>query len=92
MAGIERDVWKQEVDVAVVGAPLDMLVGQRGTAYGPRALRTADRYLPGGPLAPAILTHIHVMVEPFDALKCVDDGDSNADRHHRGRGQAAQIE
>jgi agmatinase len=74
-----EDLKAGQVDVAVIGAPLDMSVGQRGTAYGPRALRTADRYLPGGPLAGAVLTHTHVMIKPFDVLKCVDYGDANVD-------------
>ena len=73
------DLKAGKVDVAVIGAPLDMSVGQRGTAFGPRALRTADRYIPGGPLAPALLTHQHVMIKPFEVLKCVDYGDSNVD-------------
>jgi agmatinase len=74
-----EDLKAGDVDVAVIGAPLDMSFGQRGTAFGPRALRTADRYTPGGPLAGTVLTHTHVMIKPFDVLKCVDYGDANVD-------------
>ena len=42
-----EDLKAGEIDVAVIGAPLDLSVGQRGSAFGPLALRTADRYLPG---------------------------------------------
>jgi len=74
-----EDLKAGEVDVAVIGAPIDMSFGQRGTAWGPRALRTADRYLPGGPIARNVLTHIHVMIKPFEALNCVDYGDAGVD-------------
>ena len=74
-----EDLKAGEVDVAVVGAPIDMSLGQRGTAWGPRALRTADRYLPGGPIARHILTHTHVMIKPFEVLTCVDYGDAGVD-------------
>ena len=74
-----EDLKAGDVDVAVIGAPIDMSFGQRGTAWGPRALRTADRYLPGGPIARNILTHTHVMIKPFEVLNCVDFGDAGVD-------------
>ena len=74
-----EDLRAGEVDVAVIGAPIDMSVGQRGTAWGPRALRSADRYLPGGPIARNIMTHTHVMIKPFEVLTCVDYGDAGVD-------------
>lgn len=74
-----EDLTAGEVDVAVIGAPIDMSVGQRGTSWGPRALRTADRYLPGGQIARNILTHTHVMIRPFEVLNCVDYGDAGVD-------------
>jgi len=43
----QEDLKAGKVDVAILGAPLDMSFGQRGTAFGPRALRTAERYIPG---------------------------------------------
>ncbi len=75
----QEDLKAGEVDVAVIGAPLDLSTGQRGTAFGPQALRTADRYLPGGPAAGGVLTHTHVVVKPFEVLKCVDYGDAGID-------------
>ena len=73
------DLKAGKIDVATIGAPIDMSLGQRGTAWGPRALRTADRYLPGGPIARNILTHSHVMIKPFEVLNCVDFGDAGVD-------------
>lgn len=75
----QEDLRAGEVDVAVIGAPLDLGTGQRGTAFGPQALRTADRYLPGGPAAAGVLTHTHVVVKPFEVLTCVDYGDAGID-------------
>jgi agmatinase len=71
-----EDLKAGEVDVAVIGAALDLSSGQRGAAFGPMALRTADRYLPGGPLAAHVFTDTHTMVKPFEVLKCVDYGDA----------------
>ncbi len=71
-----EDLKAGEIDVAVIGAPLDLSVGQRGSAFGPMALRTADRYLPGGPVAAHVLTDTHTMVRPYEVLKCVDYGDA----------------
>lgn len=75
----QDDLDAGDVDVAVIGAPLDLSTGQRGTALGPRALRTADRYLPGGPLAKHTLTHTHVMIKPYEVLSCADYGDAGID-------------
>jgi len=74
-----EDLDAGDVDVAVIGAPLDLATGQRGTAFGPQALRTADRYIPGGPLAKHVMTHTHVMVKPWEVLKCADYGDAGID-------------
>jgi len=73
------DLKAGKVDVAIIGAGLDLSVGQRGTAFGPRAVRNAERYLPSGPLAHALATHTHVMIKPFDIMKCVDYGDAGVD-------------
>lgn len=73
------DLKAGKVNVAIIGAGLDLSTGQRGTSFGPRAVRTADRYLPGGPLAPAVMTHSHVMIKPFEVLKVVDYGDAGVD-------------
>ena len=71
-----EDLIAGKVDVAVIGAPIDLSTGQRGTSFGPLALRTADRYIPGGPAVSALMTHTHVAIKPFDILNCVDYGDA----------------
>jgi agmatinase len=75
----QEDLKAGKVDVAILGAPVDMSFGQRGTAFGPRALRTAERYMPGGNIAHSLMTHTHVMIKPFDILTCVDYGDAGVD-------------
>lgn len=74
-----EDLMAGNVDVAVIGAPLDLSIGQRGTSFGPLALRTADRYIPGGPAAAGLLTNLSVMVKPYEVLTCVDYGDAGID-------------
>ena len=75
----QDDLDAGDIDVAVIGAPLDLGTGMRGTAFGPQALRTADRYLPGGPLAKHVMTHQHVGVKPWEILNCADYGDAGVD-------------
>ena len=36
------DLRAGEVDVAVMGAPIDLSIGQRGTGFGPLGLRTPN--------------------------------------------------
>ena len=74
-----EDLKAGEVDVAVIGAPLNLGTGMRGAEFGPMGLRTADRYMPGGPMAKHVLTHTHVMVKPYEVLNCVDYGDAGID-------------
>lgn len=70
------DLRAGQVDVAILGAPMDSGVGHRGASFGPRAVRTAERYLP----SPAsLMNHGHVRVEPFKELKVVDYGDAAVD-------------
>ena len=71
-----EDLKAGKVDVAILGAPLDMGVGMRGAAFGPRALRTAERYLGYGAFTDP---HLHVMVDPFKELNIVDYGDAPVD-------------
>jgi len=75
----QEDLKAGKVDVAISGAPVDMSFSQRGTAFGPRALRTAERYIPGGAISRSLFTHPHVMIKPFDLLTCVDYGDAGVD-------------
>ena len=71
-----EDLVAGQIDVAICGAPVDTSFGLRGAAWGPMAIRTAERYM----VAPAsILNHQHVRVRPFDVLRVVDYGDAAVD-------------
>jgi agmatinase len=67
------------VDVAVIGAPVDMGGGRRGASWGPRGLRTAEQYIPWGQGTHVVAPHQHVGITPFGELKCVDYGDAGVD-------------
>lgn len=70
------DLRAGEVEAAIVGVPLDSGIGQRGAAFGPMAIRTAERYLP----SPATMNNnLNVRIEPFDTLSVVDYGDAAVD-------------
>lgn len=70
------DLRAGNVDAAIVGAPVDNGIGHRGAAFGPRAIRTSERYLPH----PAgQMNHLHVRLEPFQVLTVVDYGDAAVD-------------
>jgi agmatinase len=71
-----EDLKAGSVDVAVLGAPMDCGVGQRGASLGPRAIRSAERYLPS---PAALMNHLHVRVQPFEVLRVVDYGDAAVD-------------
>lgn len=71
-----EDLRAGRVDVAIVGAGLDMGSGYRGAAYGPRAVRTGEVYKGQGLVTPE---HMHVMVSPFNELNVVDYGDIAVD-------------
>lgn len=71
-----EDLVAGEVDVAIMGAGLDMGSGYRGAAYGPRALRTAEIYGGTGMNDPQ---HMHTMVSSMNELTIVDYGDINVD-------------
>lgn len=71
------DLKAGKVDVAIVGAGLDMGSGYRGAAYGPRAVRTGEVYSGTGQVNPE---HMHVMVSPFNELNVVDYGDIAIDQ------------
>lgn len=70
------DLRAAEVDVAIVGAGLDFSGGMRGAAYGPRALRANDMYLPN---VASGLPHSHVMVDALEELVICDYGDAAVD-------------
>lgn len=71
-----EDLTAGEVDVAIMGAGLDMGSGFRGAAYGPRALRTGTVYGGRGMSDPQ---HMHTMVSAFNELTIVDYGDIAVD-------------
>jgi formimidoylglutamase len=70
------DLAAANVDVAMVGAGLDMSSGMRGTGFGPRALRAHDIYLPN---VAAGLTHQHTRVDALSELVICDYGDAPID-------------
>ena len=70
------DLVAGEVDVAIMGAGLDMGTGFRGAAYGPRAVRTGTVYVDTGMADPQ---HMHTMVSAFNELTIVDYGDIAVD-------------
>jgi agmatinase len=72
-----EDLKAGKVDVAIMGAPLDMGSGRRGTGFGPMAFRTCEGYVPWGHFA-----HIAseaTMVNPLNELRVVDYGDAPVD-------------
>ena len=71
-----EDLVAGEVDVAIIGAPLDLGSGRRGASWGPRYLRTAEQYLPHSEAARSALPHLHTMVVPGQVLNMVDYGDA----------------
>jgi len=71
-----EDLKVGKVDVAIMGASLDMSVGRRGAAYGPLAVRglTAEYYPWGVPMI-----NTHSGLDPFSVLSIVDYGDAPID-------------
>ncbi|MFD9741798.1 agmatinase [Umezawaea sp. NPDC059074] len=72
----QADLRAGNVDVAVMGVPLDQSVGHRGAAFGPRAIRTEERYLFNNY---EDFVHSATRVRPFQLLKVVDYGDAPVD-------------
>jgi len=72
-----EDLRAGKVDVAIMGAGLDMGSGYRGAAYGPRALRVGEVYKGMGMVTPE---NMHVMVSPFNERNVVDYGDAAVDQ------------
>ncbi len=71
-----EDLTAGEVDVAIMGAPLDSGSGMRGAAFGPKTLRASDKYLGWGTWSDP---HLHVMVNWMKELTVVDYGDAPID-------------
>ncbi|MFI1973231.1 agmatinase [Streptomyces cinnamoneus] len=72
----QDDLRAGKVDAAVVGCPVDVSTGHRGAAYGPRAIRSDERYMYATPEA---YIHSATRVNPFNVLKVVDYGDAAVD-------------
>ncbi len=67
-----EDLTAGEVDVAIVGAPLDMGSGWRDAIHGPRAMRIMGRGTGG--------TDVSTMINPGNVLNIVDYGDVAIDQ------------
>lgn len=71
-----QDLVAGEVEVAIMGVPLDTGTGYRGAGYGPRAVRTGNVYKGNSPVQPP---HMHTMISPNNELTIVDYGDIAVD-------------
>ncbi len=67
-----EDLIAGEVDVAIVGAPLDMGSGWRGAVHGPRAMRILDGNTTGA--------DVSTLIVPSEVLNIVDYGDIAVDQ------------
>ncbi|MEO0410373.1 MAG: agmatinase family protein [Pseudomonadota bacterium] len=72
LAKTPEDLIAGEVEVAIVGAPLDMGSGWRDARHGPLAMRVMGRGLGG--------TDVATMINPGEALNIVDYGDIAIDQ------------
>ena len=73
-----EDLTAGKVDVAIMGAPIDLSTGQRGTGFGPQAVRTGEVIGAWGEL----VAWAHPAVGEIDftqVLKVVDYGDAPVD-------------
>lgn len=72
----QDDLRAGEVDVVIMGAPVDMGSGARGAAFGPRYLRCDERTMER---MPGMLINADTRVAPFAELNVVDYGDAGVD-------------
>ncbi len=73
-----EDLKAGAVDVAIMGASVDLSLGQRGTGYGPQAVRTGEVTYPWGEVMP--LAHPAAGdIDFMHVLKVVDYGDAAID-------------
>jgi agmatinase len=70
----QQDLIAGKVDVAIIGAPVDMSVGMRGAGKGPAALRANIAAVPTGDLP-----HMHTGVSWQRDLTAVDYGNAPID-------------
>lgn len=72
----KKEVTETKIKVAIMGASLDMSVGQRGTAFAPQAIRTGEIVIPWG----TKVGHPTVgYIESIEELGVVDYGDAAID-------------
>jgi agmatinase len=75
-----EDLKAGKVEVVIMGASVDMSGGMRGTAWGPQAVRTAERVVPWGEGELFKVGHPSVGdVDFMQVLKVVDYGDATVD-------------
>ena len=87
-----EDLKAGKVDVAIMGASIDMSTGMRGAAFGPQALRTAERVGAWGRDAVDHFAHPHVGNIVFQRdLNIVDYGDAPIDIQSQERSFPAVI-
>ena len=72
-----EDLVAGEVEVAIMGIPLDSGTGYRGAAYGPRAVRAGTVYR-GNSMNET--PHMHTLISPNNELTIVDYGDIAVDQ------------
>ncbi len=73
-----QDLVAGDVDIAIMGAPVDLGIGMRGTGFGPSAIRTGDPLFFWGGLMP----NAHPTVgdiDPLTVFNIVDYGDAIID-------------
>ena len=73
-----EDLKAGKVEVAIMGASIDMGVGMRGTAFGPQAMRTAEIVVPWGE-GPTFGVGHPTGVDFMQELTVVDYGDAPVD-------------
>ena len=71
-----EDLKAGDVDVAVIGASIDMSSGHRGAAFGPRFIRSQEAVLAQ---TAAIFQNPDTRIKPFEVLNMVDYGDAPID-------------
>lgn len=71
-----EDLTAGDVDVAIIGAHVDMGGGYRGAAWGPNAMRASPSTVGWGI---ASMDHMLTLVNPFEELTIVDYGDAPTD-------------
>lgn len=72
-----EDLKAGKVDVAFMGAPIDLVISRRGQNWTPQAFRTSEVYVPWGTTFPQVNEMLGV--NPFAELTMVDYGDAPVD-------------